>query len=131
MGPGAGRVIGVLVRCTRLPCTATSGEGEAIVEVEGGRQISSGWAIAQAAPGPSGQPMPATPLPVEPTCLGIAREACLEYAIVDPFDGAGPPIVSIVVRCTAVCDDRRGQGKTTFTYGDGSTSESDWGYESG
>lgn len=131
LGPNHPPVVGVLVRCTRGPCTRHGGEGETVVAFADGTQTGMGWAFAQALPAPAIEPGPATPLPVEPICLGIPRQACLENTIDDPRAGAGPAILSIVVRCTAVCDDRKGEGTTTFTYADGSTSESEWGYESG
>jgi hypothetical protein len=131
LGPNHPPVVGVLVRCTKVPCTDLAGEGETIVQFADGSQAGSGWAFAQA-PAPGGAPPAVTPLPVDPVCIGIARQACIEVGTGDPGDPAkqGIAIVAIVVECTTSCDDRAGEGKTTFTYADGSTYETSWNYAS-
>jgi hypothetical protein len=133
LGPNHPPVVGVLVRCTKVPCTDAAGEGETIVAYADGSQVTMGWAFAQAVPLPGGAPPPPTPMPVEPQCLGIPRQPCVEFGTSDPSDPtkAGIAIVSIVVRCTSTCDARHGDGKTTFTYADGATLETGWSYESG
>jgi hypothetical protein len=131
LAPGRPPIVGVLVRCTKAPCTDLAGEGETIVQFADGSQTGSGWAFAQA-PAPGGAPPAATPLPVEPVCIGIAREACIEFGTGEPADPAkqGIAITGIVVRCTTSCDARAGEGKTTFTYSDGTTQETSWNYAS-
>jgi hypothetical protein len=71
-------------------------------------------------------------MPVEPVCIGIPKEACIEAGTSEPGDPskAGVAIVGIVVRCTTSCDAGAGEGKTTFTYADGTTVESNWSYAS-
>ena len=131
LGPGHPPIVGVLVRCTSVPCTDVAGEGETIVQFADGSQAGSGWAFA-AAPAPGGAPAPATPMPVDPVCIGIPREACVEFGTGEPGDPAkqGISIVGILVQCTTSCDTRAGEGKTTFTYSDGTTQETSWNYAS-
>lgn len=43
---GHGDVVSILVRCTKNPCTSTSGEGDTLVTYADGTQSTSGWGYA-------------------------------------------------------------------------------------
>jgi hypothetical protein len=43
---GHGAIVSILVRCTKNPCTAASGEGDTLVTYADGTQSTSGWGYA-------------------------------------------------------------------------------------
>jgi len=125
----------ITVRCTAPSCTVREGQMSVTILLDDGRQMTtmSGWAAADA-----GAPEPRQaidiPLPVKPTCAGIARPACEQFAR-ESLQGLGDrpvnTVVSIVVRCTAgaPCNDTSGKGTTDVTFRDGTKQTSDWLYE--
>lgn len=117
--------------CTALPCTPQRGDVSVEVVYSNGRTdtYGMGWSSAPEPVPPIG---PAE-LPVEPVCQGVPQGPCRDRALetvgADPNRAA---IRGILVRCTAAsCTDASGTGQTIVTYGDGGTSTSDWGYETG
>lgn len=135
--PGAGAVVGIWVRCTTT-CTEAAGEASVVVTYANGQTIETGqgWAAAIGPPigEPSGPPVgepgvEATPLPVEPVCLGVGRDRCLEYAATAVASGpSGVRPVSVTVRCSAVCDAARGEGSTETRFADGTSVMGNWSY---
>lgn len=92
-----------------------------------------GWSGAVDGPGQPGGPAPIASLPVEPTCQGVPAQACWQQAFVGlPNGGLAPEQVavgSIVVRCLKdPCTDAAGDGDTTITFVDGTTSSGSWSY---
>ncbi len=130
-------IVGIELTCTQATCTAASGEVQVAIRRADGRveQSGMGWQSAGgAAPGKPGplppQPAPALPAGVTPSCIGVPEPTCGEQAssaldVVPP----GRRVMAIVVRCTAACDASTGQGTTTLTLDDGSTTQSDWAYQ--
>jgi len=123
------------VRCAVPVCTVASGEANVIIFYIDGRQDSSGyaWAAAAPAPMPPEPPEPPVPLTVEPVCVGVPAESCIEMATsaVAGLPRGGPAVASITVRCTAVCTPTNGEGETVVQFADGTSTTSGWGYSSG
>ena len=130
-------IVGIEMTCTQAVCTPASGEVEVTIRHADGTveqsgiawQSAGGAAPGQPAPLPP-QPAPALPAGVTPSCLGVPEPTCGEQAssaldVVPP----GRRVMAIVVRCTAACDASIGQGTTTLTLDDGSTTRSDWAYQ--
>jgi hypothetical protein len=130
--PGAS-VTSVSIRCTVPSCTEAEGEAEmTVVLVDGQRLVTGqGWAAAPA-PAPA-EPAPQLPLPVDPVCLGVTDEQCVDFARsgADSVEVGGAAITRIVVRCIGVCTPLKGEGTTDVTLADGTTQSSSWGYQGG
>ena len=130
--PGAGAVVGIDIRCT-TSCTEAAGDVTVVVTYANGQTVESGqgWASPVGTPGEMPIVDPTT-LPVEPVCVGIDRERCLEFAAASLDAGPGGPVpVSIVVRCTAICDLSKGDGETVVRFADGTSRIGGWAYSSG
>ena len=121
--------VAIQIRCSGSPCTEQQGQVTIDVVYADGQRSSSGQGWAEAG-GPFEIPPPV--LTVAPTCIGVAGDQCrnlAESAIGGRHDA--PPIRSIVVRCTGVCNARTGKGTTVVTYGDGTTDDGSWEYSTG
>jgi hypothetical protein len=129
---GSEGIVAIQVRCTVASCTEAAGEASVTVRYADGRTSSFGTGWAMAAPAPAAPLVEPTPLPVEPVCLGVPDEWCLDMAgSVDGISPKGVPVASIVVRCTATCTSGAGHGTTVLTFRDGSQQHAEWGYSSG
>ena len=121
-------VVALRIACTKVPCTDQEGEASVEVGYSSGRRDSYGMGWAGAAPAPAVPPDPAA-LPVEPDCGGVPQDMCLDFArevasTVDPST-----IASIVLRCQpGPCTATGGDGETTVTFTDGSTTTASWNY---
>lgn len=118
-GIGHGGVAGYRIVCTSGSCTSSQGEGtETVVFADGtGRDRGFGYAV------PIGMPTGQTfgPLPIEPVCLGVPAEWCLEMARTGAENVADwSSIVAITVRCTGSCTTSSGDGETRVRLIDGS-----------
>lgn len=126
---GSEGIVGIRVRCTVASCTEAAGEVTVTVSYEDGRTTAfdTGWSMA--APAPVGSSAPPTPLPVEPVCIGVPDAWCRDMAGADDGMGDGTQrVASIVVSCTATCNELMGDGTTVVTYGDGTKQEAQWNY---
>lgn len=117
----------VQVRCTAPVCRPASGQTEVNIRYSDGTTSTMGSAWEQAVPG--GQAPPPV-LPLAPVCAGVPLEQCRDMALsAIPAAEDRPPIVSIVVTCTAPsCTEATGDGDVVVTYADRSTSEGSWSY---
>ncbi|MBA3876523.1 MAG: hypothetical protein C0498_06240 [Anaerolinea sp.] len=133
---GVAPVVGIRIVCTTT-CTEAAGEASVVVTYANGQTVESmqGWASPIGPPQPGGPiGVEPTPLPLEPVCLGVGRERCLEFAaaglasagLTSAPSGASP--VSVTVRCTTVCDTSQGKGTTVVRLADGSWLTGDWAY---
>jgi len=128
-------LVELIVRCSAPPCTFQQGESQVQARYADGSTSTwgSGWSAAVPAPlpvDPAG-PLPAVPLPVQPVCLGLPGQGCLEQALsaITSLPPGSPAVQSITVRCTAVCTPTKGEGETVVLFVDGTSMESGWGYE--
>ena len=122
------------VRCTSARCSEAQGEVSIeIVYADGSRSQSGyGWESAPGIGGPEPVPVPVDPpsLPVEPKCLGVDEEHCLDAAtnaLVEYGDPA--PIASITVTCARTCTQSDGSGTTVIVVADGTRREFQWDYQ--
>jgi hypothetical protein len=124
--PGGPGIVGMRIRCVST-CSEVSGEVEVVTLYSDGTRSESGAGWSAPAPMP---PEPIAGPPVDPTCLGLARQMCLDMAT-SAADGIDPATVgAITVRCVGTCTPMRGEGETVVTFRDGGTRESSWSYES-
>ncbi len=140
-GAAPGSVVQVVVRCTVPVCTNATGEAEVTIRFADGRTETSGYGWASAPhPQPQAPPEPprvgpedASPLPIQPTCVGVPAEMCTQMASGGPGgDGVDDTVRAITVRCSAVCTPLAGQGQTTYEFVDGRAPIThDWIYENG
>ena len=129
-GAVTGTIAQILVRCTSPVCTVQQGEADVTVFFVDGRQEQSsyGWSSTAPAPVPV---ITQPPLPVQPVCVGVPLEKCLEMAATGP-DGTGADgtISSIAVHCSGTRTPAGGQGQTTYGFVDGSPAKTvDWTYQ--
>jgi hypothetical protein len=123
-GGSDARIVGILIRCTRPPCTNAAGEGETIVAFTDGTEVSSGWVFRMA-----GAPEPDPSLAVVPVCLGVPRQQCISMITNMFMEPEARQVVSIVVGCNdARCTPEHGSGRTIVTFADGSSETSEWEY---
>jgi hypothetical protein len=128
-------LVELIVRCSAPPCTLQQGETQVQARYADGSTSTwgTGWSGAVPAPlpvDPAG-PLPAVPLPVQPVCLGMPAQLCLEQAssAMTSLPPGSPAVRSITVRCTVVCTPIKGAGETDVTFVDGTSLGSGWGYE--
>lgn len=125
-------VMAASIRCTAVVCNEAQGEVAITIVLAGGERLESGYGWAQAVPaGPGGPMTPAAlpELPVKPICLGIPLSDCHDLAVSSLTARDVADIASITVRCIGVCTPAEGSGETVVVRVDGSTSESQWGYQ--
>lgn len=124
-GGDTGSVVRVIVRCTTPVCTVAAGEADLTLIFIDGRQENSSYGWAGAEPGPA-EPVPVitrAPLTVQPKCVGIPLQKCLEMASTGP-SGAGTfgTVTAITVHCDTTCTLTNGQGQTKYEFADGAPS---------
>jgi hypothetical protein len=125
------------VTCVSGTCTLEAGAMDTIVTLADGQQLrSSTVSWSQGAPAPVGNkplPEPAEPpaVPVEPQCQGVPVTWCRTMAETAFGELSDDGVVSILVRCSAACDNTRGLGETLVTYEDGEMQTSSWEYAGG
>jgi hypothetical protein len=128
-------MVEIQVNCVSTPCSAASGTITTTVILADGRRLDTeplSWFDPTATNDgnldtpPPGKPPP-DGLPVEPICQGVALDMCRQMASGTGEDGHGV-VVSILVRCKAICTNQSGEGQTIWTFEDGSQSTSEWGY---
>ena len=129
-GAAKGAITHIIVRCTSPICTVQQGEAAVTVfYVDGRREESSyGWSSSGVMPVPViTQPA----LPVQPECIGVPLQKCLEMAATGPEGtGTDATISSIAVRCSGTCTPAGGQGQTTYEFANGSPAKTiDWSYQ--
>ena len=126
-------IAGMSIRCIRPPCTVESGEVAIVAILADGsrRESGQGWASAGPAPveGPQAPEVP--PLDVVPTCVGIARDMCIDFATSASQESSIEPgtISLIVVRCRDECTGTSGEGDTVVTLVSGRQIPSSWSYQ--
>jgi hypothetical protein len=88
--------------------------------------------LASAACEPAVAPVPAVLLPIDPVCIGVEQSVCLDMARngLENVEPGKPPIASITVRCTGVCQPSKGAGDSIVVFEDGTNMTSSWAYES-
>jgi hypothetical protein len=120
--------------CISPPCTLQVGEVEVQVQYSNGttQAFSMGWAQAEPeeAPVPGGVPADGG-LPGDPVCHGVPDRPCREMAASAAGDDPqGREIESVIVRCRAVpCTSTRGSGDTVVLFTDGTSTTSEWDYD--
>jgi hypothetical protein len=126
---GSEGIVGIQVRCSVASCTEASGEASITISYGDGRTASFGTGWAMAAPAPVGVPAPQTPMPVEPVCVGVPVGWCRDMAVgADGMGDGTQRVASIVISCTAICNEEMGDGTTVVTFMDGTKREAQWNY---
>lgn len=124
-GADRASVVRVIVRCTTPVCTVAAGEADVTLVFIDGRQENSGYGWAGAEPGPA-QPIPVitqAPLSVQPACVGIPLQRCVEMASTGPSgDGTFGTVTAITVHCDTTCTLSNGQGQTKYEFANGAPS---------
>jgi hypothetical protein len=137
--------IAIEVTCSSGACTLANGFMDTVVTLPDGRQlhgITLSW--GDGTQGGGGFPVPAPPVPmppggpgvvpapaVAPICQGVPVAQCTDMGLSMSAEAGHGDVLKIVVRCLKVpCTAKSGEGDTVYTYMDGTTSTSNWGYES-
>jgi hypothetical protein len=126
-------LVAIRIVCSAAPCFEQSGQVAIDIVYADGRRDSTGtaWDTVRGTGAPPPQTAPPLPAGIKPTCIGLAQRLCNDMARNVMTEGMpGSVMVSVVVTCTAVCNDRIGQGTTIATYDDGTTTTDQWGYGS-
>ncbi len=128
-------LVELVVRCSVPVCTFQQGETQVQARYADGSvgTWGSGWSGPMpAAPVQPGFGEPVGPLPVQPSCLGVAQQVCLDMAssAISELPPGSPAVTSITVRCKAVCTPTKAEGDTIVLFANGTSSNTGWAYES-